>query len=383
MAHYKKIVIAPDSFKGSLTSQQVCESLAEGIRRFSPDIDVQLLPLSDGGEGFLSVFRQTMSGEAVSARVVGPLSEPLKANYFVIKPDNVAIIEMAEAAGLIHVPVEKRNPFLTTTYGLGQLICHALDRGIRKFVIGIGGSATTDGGAGMAQALGVKFYDKDGIEIQDFMNGKLNGTCRNLSIENIHPAIAESEFRVACDVKNPLLGPKGAVYTYSQQKGASVEQLPELERNMTNFNRIIETQFKRNFSDNPGAGAAGGLGAGLMAFLGATLESGIELILDSVQFDRKLSGCDLVITGEGKIDRQTLQGKVVTGVTSRAYKYSIPVIGVCGILDLDPESVKRLGLTSIFSLTKECGSEQLAMENARQLLVKLGKRILDSHSGKN
>ena len=383
MSRYKKIVIAPDSFKGSLTSQQVCESLAEGIRSISPDINLKLLPLSDGGEGFIRVFQQAMSGELVSVDVVGPLSKPLNADYFIIKPDNVAIIEMAEAAGLIHVPVEKRNPFLTTTYGLGQLIRHALDRGIRKFVIGIGGSATNDGGAGMAQALGVKFYNEDGIEIQEYMNGKLIGQFRKLTIDTIHPAIAESEFRIACDVDNPMLGSGGAVYTYSQQKGASPDDLPALEQNMTNFCHVLESQFKRKFANVPGAGAAGGLGTGLMAFLNAKIESGIDLILDTVQIDRMLETCDLVITGEGKIDWQTLRGKVLTGVAARAHQYSVPVIGICGILELDPESINELGLVTVFSLTEECGNERLAMENARQLLVELGKRILDSHSGKN
>ncbi|MBU0712821.1 glycerate kinase [bacterium] len=383
MNYRKKIVIAPDSFKGSLTSQQVCESLAKGIWSVSPDTNIQMLPLSDGGEGFLSVFRQIMSGELISVDVLGPLGEPVDANYFVLKADNVAIIEMAEAAGLIRVPMEKRNPFKTTTYGLGQLIRHALDGGIRKFVIGIGGSATTDAGAGMAQALGVKFYDEDGVEIQGFMNGELIGRCRDMRINNIHPAIVSSDFRIACDVDNPLLGPDGAVYTYSQQKGASPDDLPILERNMTAFNHVIESQFNRKFSDIAGAGAAGGLGAGLMAFLNARLESGIDLILDTVQINRMLDGCDLVITGEGKIDRQTLQGKVVTGVSKRARQYSIPVIGVTGKLELDPGAIGKLGLERVFSLTDECGDERMAMENAQQLLVELGKRILDSHFGKN
>jgi len=324
-----------------------------------------------------------MSGEVIPVAVKGPLGEQLTARYYVIKADNVAIIEMAEAAGLIRVPVEKRNPFKTTTFGLGQLIGHALDRSIRKFVIGIGGSATTDGGAGMAQALGVKFYDENGDEITENMNAELIGNCRDMSINDIHPAIAESEFRVACDVDNPLLGSNGAVYTYSQQKGASLYELPILEQNMTKYCHLIESHFKMKISDIPGAGAAGGLGAGLIAFLGAGLESGIDLILDTVKINQMLAECDLVITGEGKIDRQTLQGKVVTGVAKRARQYSIPVIGVTGKLEMDSDEIEKLGMEKVFSLIEECGSEEMAIERAEQLLVDLGKRILDSYFGKN
>jgi len=379
----KKILIAPDSFKGSLTSRQVCESLAKGIKYAYPQTDIRMLPLSDGGEGFLGVFQQAMPGKLVSAKVAGPLGERATAHYFVIKPDNVAIIEMAEAAGLIRVPAGKRNPFKTTTFGLGQLISRALDRGIRKFVVGIGGSATTDAGAGMAQALGVKFYNRNGEEIDDYMNGELIGQCREMSVDYLHPAVADSDFRVACDVDNPLLGPNGAVFTYSPQKGASAEELPILEQNMTNFSHLIEAQFSRKFSCMPGAGAAGGLGTGLIAFLGAKLESGIDLILDTVQIDRMLDACDLVITGEGKIDRQTLQGKVVTGVANRARRHSVPVIGVTGKLELERNDIRKLGLERVFSLIEECGNEATAIENARQILIDLGKRVYDSHFGKN
>ena len=378
-----KILLAPDSFKGSLTSQQVCESLAKGIRSSFPDTDIQSLPLSDGGEGFLSVFQQNMPGKLISVNVAGPLGKQLTARYYVIKADNVAVIEMAEAAGLVRVPVEKRNPFKTTTFGLGQLIGHALDRGIRKFVIGIGGSATTDCGAGMAQALGVKFFDGNGNEMIEKMNGDLIGQCRDMAIDEIHPAIAESDFRVACDVDNPLLGSNGAVYTYSQQKGASLYELPILEQNMAKYCHFIETHLKMKIADIPGAGAAGGLGAGLIAFLGAGLESGIELILNTVKINQMLAECDLVITGEGKIDRQTLQGKVVTGVAKRARQYSIPVIGVTGKLEMDSDGIEQLGIEKVFSLVEECGSEKMAIEKAEQLLVELGKRILDSHFGKS
>lgn len=378
----KKILIAPDSFKGSLTSREVCEALAGGIRSVAPATELRLLPLSDGGEGFLSVFQQALPGEFVTEEVAGPLGEPVTARYFVIMPDNVAVIEMAEAAGLIRTPVAKRNPLRTTTFGLGQLIISALERGIRKFVIGIGGSATTDGGAGMAQALGVKFYQRSGKEITEYMNGELIGRCVDMNAKNIHPAITESDFRIACDVDNPLLGPAGAVYTYSRQKGAAPEDLPVLEQNMTNYCRLIESRFTRKIADIPGVGAAGGLGAGLKAFLNARLVSGIELILDTVGIDRLLAGCDLVISGEGRIDRQTLQGKVVTGVVNRARRYSIPVVGVTGKLELDPAGVQELGLDAVFSLTEECGNAATAIANAGQLLFDLGKRILNYYYGK-
>lgn len=374
----KNILIAVDSFKGSLTAQQVCAALAEGLRHARPEAQVQMLPLSDGGEGFLNVFQQALPGERIPVSVAGPLGQPVTAHYFVSRAE-FAVIEMAQAAGLILLSEAERNPFRTTTYGLGQLIRHALERGLRDFIIGIGGSATIDCGAGTAQALGYRFFDDHGVEIRDQLNGELIGKCRAILLDRVHPALAASRFRIACDVTNPLSGPEGAVYTYAKQKGAATADLPILEKNIRRFSALLEAKFGREISRIPGAGAAGGLGAGAIAFLNATLESGIELILDTVKIEQRLTNCDLVITGEGRIDRQSLQGKVVSGVINRARRYNLPVIAVTGKLALDSENVRQLGLKGIFSLTEISKDEQRALRNAFDLLIEIGRRIGTIH----
>ncbi len=374
----KNILIAVDSFKGSLSSAQVCAALAEGIRHAHPEALVQMLPLSDGGEGFLNVFQQTQPGELVSVAIAGPLGQPVMAHYFV-GADGFTVIEMAQAAGLMLIPEAERNPFRTTTYGLGQLIRHALEQGLRDFIIGIGGSATVDCGAGMAQALGYRFFDESGAEIRDHLNGEFIGKCRELSADAVHPAIQKSHFRIACDVTNPLLGPEGAVYTYAVQKGATPADLPVLEENMCRFSNLLERCFGREIAKIPGTGAAGGLGAGALAFLDATLRSGIELILDTVNIEKMLKNCDLVITGEGKIDRQSLQGKAISGVIRRARRCNIPVIGVTGKLILDSEDVRKLGLERVFSLTDIGKNESQALQNAGDLLIEVGRRIASVH----
>lgn len=374
----KNILIAVDSFKGSLTAQQVCTALKEGIRQTHPGAQVQTLPLSDGGEGFLNVFQQALPGERIPVSVAGPLGQPVTAHYFVSRAE-FAVIEMAQAAGLILLSEAERNPFHTTTYGLGQLIRHALERGLRDFIIGIGGSATVDCGAGTAQALGYRFFDDHGIEICEQLNGELIGKCRALLLDRVHPALAASRFRFACDVTNPLLGPRGAVYTYAGQKGAADSDLPILEENIRRFSALLEAKFGRKITRIPGAGAAGGLGAGAVAFLNAILVSGIELILDTVKIEQRLTNCDLVITGEGKIDRQSLQGKVISGVIKRARRYKLPVIGVAGKLMLGSEDVRKLGLEHIFSLTEISQDERRALQNAYDLLVEVGRRIGTIH----
>ncbi|MCG2716800.1 MAG: glycerate kinase [Candidatus Marinimicrobia bacterium] len=374
------VLLAPDSFKGSLTSEEVSAALERGIRSVNSDVTVKSVPLSDGGEGFIDVFRRHSDGILHSCEVLDPLGAPVIAQYFEITATNTIVIEMAQASGLTLIPEEKRNPFQTTTYGTGQLIADALDKGFRRFIIGIGGSATTDGGAGMAQAVGVKFYDDNNNEINKPMNGFLIGRCRRISIKNVHKAISESRFRVACDVKNPLLGAEGAVYTYSAQKGAAQDELPVLEQNMSSFYSIVESLLSKKVRDLPGAGAAGGLGAGLVVFLNATLESGIDLILNGIRFDNLLSDVDLVITGEGRIDNQTMEGKALMGVIRRAAKLSIPVIAVAGNVDCEIDQLINKGVTSVYSLIEESGSESEAIEKAAEILEIIGRRIMISES---
>ncbi len=377
------ILLAPDSFKGSLTSEEVSAALERGIRSVNSDVTVKSIPLSDGGEGFIDVFRRHSDGILHSCEVLDPFGVPMIAQYFEITATNTIVIEMAQASGLTLIPEEKRNPFRATTYGTGQLIADALDKGFRQFIIGIGGSATTDGGAGMAQALGVKYFDGDDNEICEPMNGFLIGKCRRISIKNIHNALSESQFRVACDVKNPLLGAEGAVYTYSVQKGATQNELPVLEQNMSSFYSIVETLFSKKVRDLPGAGAAGGLGAGLVVFLNATLESGIDLILNGIRFDNLLSNVDLVITGEGRIDNQTMEGKALMGVIRRAAKLSIPIIAVAGKVDCKIDQLINKGVTSVYSLIEESGSESVAIEKAAEILEIIGRRIMASESKKD
>jgi len=369
------IIIAPDSFKGSLSSAEVCKTLERGIHAVAPGLNIHSVPLSDGGEGFIDVFRQNVSGELYNCTVLNPLGESITAQYFVVENSMTAVIEMARASGLTLIHEERRNPLLTSTFGTGQLIADALDKGFRRFVIGIGGSATNDGGAGMAQALGVRFYDANETEITNPMNGKLIGDCHRISLKNLHSGVAESTFLIAGDVGNSLLGPDGAVYIYARQKGATEQDLPILERNMNSFYSIVEKTIAKEVRQIPGAGAAGGLGAGLMAFIGALIQSGIDLVLNEIRFDELIENVRLVITGEGQIDAQTLQGKTVMGVVNRAKKRRVPVMVVAGRIDGDPAMFKRAGIDELFSLTEVAGSQQKAINQAADYLEIIGAKI--------
>ncbi|HCL00493.1 MAG TPA: glycerate kinase [Candidatus Marinimicrobia bacterium] len=369
------IIIAPDSFKGSLSSAGVCKALERGIHAVDPELNIHSVPLSDGGEGFIEIFRQNVSGGLYNCMVLNPLGESITAQYFAIENSMTVVIEMAQASGLTLIHEKRRNPLLTSTFGTGQLIADALDKGFRRFVVGIGGSATNDGGAGMAQALGVRFYDTNDAEITDPMNGKLIGDCCRISLKNLHPGVTGSTFLIAGDVWNPLLGPNGAVYIYARQKGATGHDLPILERNMNSFYSIVEKTIAKEVRQIPGAGAAGGLGAGLIAFLGASIQSGINLVLDEIRFDELIENVRLVITGEGQIDAQTLQGKTVMGVVNRAKKGGVPVIVVAGKIDGDPAMFKRTGIDELFSLTEVAGSQLKAINQAAGYLEIIGGKI--------
>lgn len=310
-----------------------------------------------------------------TCEVVNPLGEKITASYVELG-NNTAVIEMARASGLERIPPAKYDPFQATTFGTGQLIRQALARGRRRFIVGIGGSATVDGGAGAAQALGVRFYDSRDREIKEYMNGRLIGECRSISMQKRRPEISECEFMVASDVRTPLLGPKGAVYTYAIQKGASQAQLPILENSMHSFYELVENQLSGSLRDLPGAGAAGGLGAGLVAFLGAQLMSGIDLVLDTLGFDKLLSQVDVVITGEGSLDNQTGEGKVVQGVIQRARRMSTPVLIIVGKLTENAVFSLEADTKFIYPLVSEGVSGSFAIENARELLIKTGARAI-------
>ncbi len=344
-----KIVIAPDSFKGSLTAPQICDAVEEGIREVTPQAVIIKAPMADGGEGTVLCLVNATGGKILKKEVVGPLGKRVEATYGILGDGKTAVIEMASASGLPLVPEEKRNPMLTTTYGTGELIKAALDHGCKKIIIGIGGSATNDGGVGMAQALGVRFLDKNGKEIG--FGGKELKKIAKIDMSHLDERIKDTQILVASDVKNPLCGPNGASYVYGPQKGATPDMVRELDEGLSQLADIIKRDIGKDVRDIPGAGAAGGLGAGLMAFLGAKLRPGIELIMEAIGFYEKVTDSALVITGEGKMDRQTIYGKVPVGVAKVAKELGIPVLAICAVLEEDPEFFKPYGIDFVLPIS--------------------------------
>jgi len=371
-----KIVIAPDSFKGSLSAVEVSDAIEKGVRKALPDVEIVKIPMADGGEGTVEALVSSTQGHIEGTIVRDPLGYDVEAHYGILGDGKTAVVEMASASGLPLVPPEKRNPLYTTTYGTGELILAAVEKGCRKFIIGIGGSATTDCGTGMAQALGVVFYDKSGGKINTYMNGYWLGKTGSIDSSGLIPAIRKSSFTVACDVDNPLLGPKGSAHVYAPQKGATPEIVEQLETNMAYFADILEKTIDQKVRDIPGAGAAGGLGAGLIAFVNGTLKPGIEIVLEASRFVEKVQGASLILTGEGKIDYQTAFGKTLSGVAREAKKQAIPVIGIGGMVDADIDNLYEIGINSVFSLCNQPMDLQTAMENADALLQVISERII-------
>lgn len=337
-----KIVIAPDSFKGSLRAVEVSEAIAQGVKRVYPDAVIEKVPMADGGEGTVECLVNATQGKQYRKKVLGPLGEPVLAAFGILGDKNTAIIEMAAASGLPLIPVERKNPLITTTYGTGQLIKSALDYRCRKIIIGIGGSATNDGGAGMVQALGVHLLDENGEEIKP--GGAQLSRLSQIDISNMDKRIREANFLVASDVQNPLCGPTGASYIYGPQKGATDEMIKILDDALSHFAYIIKHNLGKDIKDIPGAGAAGGLGAGLMAFLDAELKPGIEIVIETVQLEQKLKDADLVITGEGEINLSTIYGKTPVGVAKIAKKYRIPVVSISALIDKSGLRAKEYGI---------------------------------------
>ncbi len=344
-----KIVIAPDSFKGSLTAVEVSDAIDAGIKSAISTAYTVKVPMADGGEGTVECLVNATGGKVLKESVIGPLGEDVEASYGILGDGSTAVIEMAAASGLPLVPEEKRNPMITTTYGTGQLIKAALDHGCKKIIIGIGGSATNDGGAGMAQALGVRLIDDKGEEI-GFGGAELKRIAK-IDISSLDKRVYATEILVASDVKNPLCGPNGASAVYGPQKGATPQMVKELDKALAHFAEIIKRDLGKDVKDIPGAGAAGGLGAGLIAFLDAKLRPGIELVMESVGFEDIVKDAFLVITGEGKIDRQTVYGKVPVGVAKISKKYNIPVLAVAAVLEEEPEFFKPYGIDFVFEIS--------------------------------
>ena len=356
-----KILIASDSFKGAASALEVCNAIENGIKQVCPKVETIKIPMADGGEGTVESLIAATKGRLIIKTVTNPLGGKVKAKFGILGDNKTAVIEMAEASGLQLVPPEKRDPLKTTTYGTGELIKYAMEKGAKRFIIGIGGSATVDGGAGMAQALGAKLVDKRGKKI-GFGGGSLSKLSK-IDISSMDERIKACDFEVACDVDNPLCGTKGAAYVYGPQKGATKAQIPKLDGALSHFACIIRRDIGVKVENLAGAGAAGGLGAGLVAFLGAHLKSGIEMVINASDIERCIQDVDLVITGEGRIDGQTIFGKTPIGVAKLAKKYGKPVIGICGIVGEGYEKVYKNGIDVIIT---EFNSSLITQEQISQ-----------------
>jgi glycerate 2-kinase len=357
-----KIVIAPDSFKESLSAFEAANAIERGFRGVIPDAEYIKIPMADGGEGTVQSLVDSTGGSKVEVTVTGPLGEPVLSFFGLLGDGKTAVIEMAAASGLHLVPFEKRNPLMTTTRGTGELILAALDLGVNHFIIGIGGSATNDGGAGMVQALGGRLLDKNGAEI-----GHGGGALSNLDsidLSQLDVRLKNVNIKVACDVDNPLTGPRGASAVYGPQKGATPELVKQLDDNLTHFANIVELVLEKPFRDIPGSGAAGGLGAGLIAFLSADIQSGVDIVLEAVRFEDHMKGAALVITGEGRIDKQTINGKTPIGVAKAAKKYNVPVIAIAGSISQDSHIVYNHGIDALLSIVPGVITQANAFENA-------------------
>ena len=372
-----KVLIAPDSFKGSLTAYDVAKAIAQGIKKYKQEIEVKLLPLADGGEGTVQSLVDATDGQIIKKEVTGPLGNKVKAFYGILGDQKTAVIEMASASGLPLIPEEKQDPSKTTTYGTGELIAGALSQGVEEIIIGIGGSATTDAGVGMAQALGVSFLDRKGNEIG--YGGRNLNKIVDIDMSGLNPKVKDVKIRVACDVDNPLFGKSGAAYVYSPQKGADQKMVEQLDKNLRHFNKVVKSKLNKDVSEIPGAGAAGGLGAGLMAFLDAKLERGIDIILDTVNFEKQLENVDLIITGEGKLDGQSVYGKTPIGVSKRSKKHNKQVIAIAGTLGQGVEKVLDNGIDAYFSIIDKPDSLENIQKRSKKLLQDTAYQVIRTY----
>lgn len=354
-----KILLAPDKFKGSLSARQVCDAMTEGIRLANPQADIAALPMADGGEGTAEVLTLATGGTWRTVSVLDPIGRPVEASYGISAGGQTAFIEMSQASGLRLLQRSEYNPLRANTVGTGQLILDAVKQGVSQLVLGIGGSATNDGGTGMAAALGWRFLNEQSEVIQPCGGNLEQIRC---ILPPTHPIALTVD--VACDVSNPLVGPNGAAAIYGPQKGASAEDIETLDRGLRHLAALIHSQFGVSLADLPGAGAAGGMGAGAVFFLQATLKEGVKVIMEQTRFVEHLQDVDLVLTGEGKIDHQTLQGKLISGIAHQSHQLSIPVVALCGTLDAQPQDIRALGLTAAFSVLSHPQSLDQALDTA-------------------
>jgi len=368
-----KVVIAPDSFKGSATAVEVAEALAIGFQQVFPGARIEIVPMADGGEGTVEALVSATGGKTRSAYVQNPLGDEISAEYGILGDGVTAVIEMSAASGLTLVAEELRNPMVATTYGTGQLIQSALDHGCRRLLIGLGGSATNDGGAGVAMALGASLKTSDGKSIET--GGQGLADLAEIDITEIDPRMNETEVVVACDVDNPLTGPHGAAHVYGPQKGATPEIVQILDQNLEHYASVIERYLGKVVTEIPGAGAAGGLGAGLIAFTEAELKPGIDIVTETVELVQRIKEVDLVITGEGRLDAQTIYGKTPVGVAKIARQFGVPVIAIAGGIEGNPSELYQAGITAMVDIIPRPMQLDQAIQEVVPLISQAGERI--------
>jgi glycerate kinase len=369
-----KVVIAPQGFKGNLTALEVSVAIEKGIRRVVPQVIASLVPMADGGEGTTQALVDALGGEMIPVTVTDPMGGRVVACWGFLSDGVTAVIEMAAASGLGLVSPEKRNPLLATTYGTGELIGDALEKGCRKFIIGIGGSATNDGGAGMAQALGAGLFD--GREEPIKFGGAALANVEHIDVTTLDHRLAECDILVACDVDNPLCGPEGASCVYGPQKGATSQMVARLDSALAHYASVIRRDLGIDIRNVPGAGAAGGLGAGLMVFLKAKLQPGIEIIIQATGLVERLKGASLVFTGEGRIDSQTACGKTPVGVARKAKEFGLPVIALAGEIGDGYQAVYEQGIDTVFSIAPGPISFRESSRRAEELTADVAERAM-------
>jgi glycerate kinase len=367
-----KIVIAPQGFKGSLDASDVAEAIARGVRQIFPAAALIVLPVADGGEGTVRAMVQASQGRLMATTVRGPLGTPVTAHWGLLGGAEIAVIEMAAASGLPLLRREERDPMKATSYGTGELIGAALAHGVKKMIIGLGGSATNDGGAGMAQALGARLLDAEGRELEQG-GGALQHLSR-IDTSDLDPRVAGIEVEVACDVNNPLSGPTGASHVYGPQKGADLQMVHELDRSLRHYGELLKRDLGADVADLPGAGAAGGLGAGLVAFLGAQLRPGVDIVFDAIQLDELLRDAALVFTGEGRMDSQDIYGKAPLAVAQHAKKFGVASIAIVGSTGRDYRIVFDHGLDAVIGTTNRPMTLDRAVNESARLITEAAMR---------
>ncbi len=369
-----KIVIAPQGFKAALTGLEAARAIARGVAVVAPDAETVLAPVADGGDGTLDALVGGTGGEVFTSTVTGPLGRPLEAQWGVMGDGNTAVVEMALASGIALVPQRHRNPRVSTTAGTGEILREALDRGFTRIIVGLGGSATNDGGAGMASALGVRFLDSSGATLPS--GGSALARLARIETDGLHPALGRTTLVAATDVTNPLCGPEGASAIFGPQKGATPEMVQELDAALANYARVLARDIGRDVSEHPGAGAAGGLGAGLLAFTGATLQSGIDMVCEVLNFDALLDGADLVITGEGRADHSTIFNKAPVGVARHAQSHGIPTVLLAGGLGPGYEELYQHGLAAVVCIADRPMSFDVSLSRTAELLESASERTM-------